>query len=240
MYELRLEQFAGPIEKLLEMIEGKKLEITELNLADVTADFLTYLNALKNADEKLNNIDPHILADFIVVASQLILIKSKALLPNLELTNEEEKDIKDLENRLRFYQQFKPAIDHIKKLWEQNSVSISRPLFSGRPTVFYPASNIKINELHKAIKIIFESLEQLSSKSQTIKLSLISLEDKIKEIMSLLESNLKFSKLSKEKPTSEIIVLFLALLHLLAGQLIKVEQKERFSDIIIEKNKYQN
>ncbi len=58
--------------------------------------------------------------------------------------------------------------------------------------------------------------------------------------MSLLESNLKFSKLSKEKPTSEIIVLFLALLHLLAGQLIKVEQKERFSDIIIEKNKYQN
>ena len=235
MYELKLEQFTGPIEKLLGLIEERKLEITELNLAEVTADFLNYLNSLKSADGEAKSVDSRILADFIVVASQLLLIKSKALLPNLQLTGEEEKDIKDLQNRLHFYQQFKPAMGHLKKLWEQNNISISRPLFSGRPAFFYPADNIKINDLYKLVKEIFETIQQLSEKSQTIKSSLISLEEKIEEIMNRLGPDLNFGKLAKEKPRSEIIVLFLALLHLLAKQLIKVEQKKRFSDIMIEK-----
>ena len=260
MYELKLEQFTGPIEKLLDLIEERKLEITELNLAEVTADFLTYLDMLTDADGTQTNVEsgvsvgqrsvrvsPRLLADFIVVASQLLLIKSKALLPNFQLTGEEEKDVKDLQNRLHFYRQFKPAMGHLKKLWEQNNISISRPLFSGRPAFFYPADNIKINDLYKLVKGIFETIQQLSEKSQTIKSSLITLEEKIEEIMNRLgparlndvshsgRPDLNFGKLAKEKPRSEIIVLFLALLHLLAKQLIKVEQKKQFSDIMIEK-----
>lgn len=234
-YELKLEQFSGPIEKLLELIEEKKMEITELSLADVTADFLNYLNGLKNSNGEEGRIDSRILADFIVVASHLLLIKSKALLPSLQLTTEEEEGIKDLQSRLNFYQQFKPAIGHLKKLWEQNNISISRPLFAGRPAVFYPAENIKIYELRKIVKEIFENFQQLSEKSQTIKSSLITLEEKIEEIMNRLGSDLSFDKLKKEKPRSEIIVLFLALLHLVTRQLIKVEQKNKFSDIMIEK-----
>ena len=249
MYELKLEQFTGPIEKLLDLIEERKLEITELNLAEVTADFLTYLDMLTDADGTQTNAEksPRLLADFIVVSSQLLLIKSKALLPNFQLTGEEEKDVKDLQNRLHFYRQFKPAMGHLKKLWEQNNISISRPLFSGRPAFFYPADNIKINDLYKLVKGIFETIQQLSEKSQTIKSSLITLEEKIEEIMNRLgparlndvshsgRPDLNFGKLAKEKPRSEIIVLFLALLHLLAKQLIKVEQKKQFSDIMIEK-----
>ena len=83
-YELKTEQFSGPIEKLWELIEEKKLEITELNLAEVTADFLNYLKTIEK-------VEPKLLADFVVIASRLLLIKSKALLPNLELTVEEEK-----------------------------------------------------------------------------------------------------------------------------------------------------
>ncbi len=234
-YELKLEQFSGPIEKLLELIEEKKMEITELSLAEVTADFLNYLNSLKNDNGEEGSIDPRILADFIVVASHLLLIKSKALLPSLQLTTEEEESIKDLQSRLNFYQQFKPAIGHLKKLWEQNHISISRPLFAGRPAVFYPAENIKIEELCKIVKEIFENFQQLSVKSQTIKSSLITLEEKIEEIMNRLGPDLSFDKLKKEKPRSEIVVLFLALLHLLTRQLIKVEQKNKFSNIMIEK-----
>ncbi len=234
-YELKLEQFSGPIEKLLELIEEKKMEITELSLAEVTADFLNYLNGLKNDNGEEGGIDPRILADFIVVASHLLLIKSKALLPSLQLTTEEEESIKDLQSRLNFYQQFKPAIGHLKKLWEQNHISISRPLFAGRPAVFYPAENIRVEELRKIVKEIFENFQQLSVKSQTIKSSLITLEEKIEEIMNRLGPDLSFDKLKKEKPRSEIVVLFLALLHLLTRQLIKVEQKNKFSNIMIEK-----
>jgi segregation and condensation protein A len=234
-YELKLEQFSGPIEKLLGLIEERKMEITDLNLAEVTADFLNYVNGLKNGGEEAKTIDSRILADFIVIASQLLLIKSKALLPNLELTGEEENEIKDLENRLQFYKQFKPAMGYLKKLWENGGVSVSRPLFSGLPAVFYPAKNIKIEELQKLIREIFESFQQLAEKSQTVKSSLITLEEKIEEIMKRLGPDLNFGELTREKPRAEIVVLFLALLHLLAKQLIKVEQKSKFSDIMIEK-----
>ncbi len=239
-YELRLTQFSGPIEKLLEMIEEKKLEITELNLAEVTADFLQYvtrINADNNADKRgYVGVEPRLLADFVVIAAKLLLIKSKALLPNFQLTEEEEKDIKDLENRLKIYRQFKPAIDHLKELSERNKISISQPLFSRRPIIFYPSENLKIDELHKAIKGIFDNFKQFQNETKIIRSSLITLEEKIEEIVNRLGiESFKFEELTKEKPRSEIIVLFLALLHLLAKQSISVEQKEKFSDIIIEK-----
>ena len=72
-YEVKLDKFSGPLEKLLELIEEKQLEITLVNLAQVTGDFLEYL---KNLDEDSKH--PSILADFVVIASRLLLIKSKA------------------------------------------------------------------------------------------------------------------------------------------------------------------
>jgi segregation and condensation protein A len=307
MYELRIGNFSGPIEKLLELIEEKKLEITELSLAEVTADFLRYIQTLTdagstqtdaevnkaqtnaennirtqtNADDTQTNaeinqaqtnaesdvcvsprsvcVSPRLLADFIVIASQLLLIKSKSLLPNLRLTEEEEKDIKDLQYRLRFYQQFKPAMTYFKKLWEQNNSSYARPLFSNlfnpkqsQSIFFYPAENIKIEELYKAINKIFENIKEVLE-SEVIKTSLISLEEKIEEILKRLSADsrglnadshrkyadlngkVNFDELMDGKTRSEIVVLFLAVLHLLANQLIRVEQKQKFESIIIEK-----
>ena len=83
IFDLKTAAFSGPLEKLLELVEERKLPITEVNLAEVTNDFLDYLRTLKT-------VDPSVLADFIVVASRLILIKSKALVPELTLTPEEE------------------------------------------------------------------------------------------------------------------------------------------------------
>jgi len=301
MYELKLGQFSGPIEKLLELIEEKKLEITELSLAEVTADFLRYIQTLTdagstqtnteinqaqtNADDTQTNaeinqaqtnaesdvcvgprsvcVSPRLLADFIVIASQLLLIKSKSLLPNLRLTEEEEKDIKDLQYRLHFYQQFKPAMTYFKKLWERNNSSYARPLFSNlfnpkqsQSIFFYPAENIKIEELYKAINKIFENIKEVLE-SEVIKTSLISLEEKIEEILKRLSADSRgprsrasslrgrlnadkcgkigFNELITGRSRSEIVVLFLAVLHLLANQLIRVEQKQKFESIMITK-----
>jgi segregation and condensation protein A len=202
---------------------------------------LQYLKTQIDTDENTDKhgyISPRIIADFVAVAAQLLLIKSKALLPGIKLTSEEEEKIKDLEGRLLFYKNFKPTISYLKQLSENKKVSISRPLFSGRPAFFYPSENIKIEELHKVIRTIFESLAEIPEK-QTIKLSLISLEEKIEEIMKRIKvistSNLKFQELTAEKSRSEIIVMFLAVLHLLTNQLIRIEQKNRFEEIVIEK-----
>ena len=230
-YELRTEKFSGPLEKLLELIEEKRLEITELSLAAVTADFLKYLQGIEAAH-------PRILADFVVVASRLLLIKSKALLPNLELTSEEEKSIKDFEAQLRFYQSFKPALGHLKTLWDRKKFSAGRQFMAGRPIIFYPSANVTMKNLERAVAAIFDVLNRLATETGTIKSSLISLEEKIQEIINLFKKSkslnaLKFKELKKEKSKAEIIVMFLALLHLLHEQLVRVEQKGKFSDMRI-------
>jgi len=231
MYELTTEKFSGPIGKLLELIEEKKLEITELNLAEITADFLEYV-------KKIEAVEPRLLANFINVAASLLLIKSKSLLPDLKLTMEEEENIKDLEGRLNFYRNCKPAMNHIKKLAGKKNVEISRPLFFCRPEVFYPSPDITIENLLKSAEKILEALREMPEE-QKIERSLITLEEKIEEIVARLKVELErstsFGSLLKDKPRSEVVVLFLALLHLLSEQMISVKQNKGFSDIIIEK-----
>lgn len=229
-YELKIENFSGPIEKLLELIEAKKMEITDLNLAEVTADFLNYL-------KELEIVEPRMLADFVAIAAALLLIKSKAILPDLKLSEEEERDIKDLEGRLRRYAEFKPAIVLLKKLYEQKNFSVSRQLLYNSEPVFYPAPNMNVESLKNAVSAIFTELNKLNLESQTIEYSLIKLEEKIEEIAKKIEQGIgNFSEIIKAKSRAEIIVLFLALLHLLREQLVKVEQNEKFSDIIIKNN----
>lgn len=237
MYKVQTDKFSGPIEKLVELIEQRKLPITELSLAEVTADFLKYLKTIEK-------IEPRLLADFIVVASRLLLIKSKSLLPEFKLTVEEKEGIKDLEERLRRYRAFKPAIYLFKKTYERNGYSVSRPLFLGRfvsPTggspIFYPSKNLSVKILHRAINSVFEAFREFAPEVRVSEFSpMLSLEEKIEEVVNRLQEGIgQFGKIAAGKSRSEIIVLFLALLHLLRDQLVKAEQKEGFSDIIIEK-----
>ena len=96
IYEIKTAEFQGPMDKLLELIEEKQLPITKVNIAEVTADFLEYI-------KKIGSVHPKILAVFIAVASRLILIKSHNLLPNIEISEEEEGEITDLELSLKHF-----------------------------------------------------------------------------------------------------------------------------------------
>jgi len=229
-YELTLEKFKGPLEKLLELIEEKKLPIGEVSLSQVTDDFLKYL-------EQAKDIDFSMLADFISVASRLILIKSKSLLPDLELSQEEETDIKDLEKRLALYQEFRSAKKHIESLWNSKNRSHARPFFGGLDSVkvFYPGNKVSEESLSASLREIFETVKRLSAETETIREKIISLEEKIKEVIARLQEKgeTSLSHLSESKDKSEIIVIFLAILHLAREQFIRLEQGANFSDIMI-------
>ena len=99
MYKVKLEQFQGPLDLLLQLTEEKKLDITEISLAKVTDQYLTYL---KNSE--VISLDD--LANFLIIASRLILIKSRMLLPTLELSKEEEQDIETLKRQLEEYKRY--------------------------------------------------------------------------------------------------------------------------------------
>ena len=112
-YTVRLQQFEGPLDLLLELIEKEKLDITEISLASVAEQYLEYLN-------NLQNISPGVLVNFLTVASKLILIKSRSILPTLEISEEEEEEIQDLKKQLEEYKKFKDASKIIGKIVEKN------------------------------------------------------------------------------------------------------------------------
>lgn len=232
IYEVKLDQFSGPLEKLLELIEERQLEVTQISLAAVTEDFINYLKSLAEHEKH-----PSVLADFVVVAARLLLIKSKAILPNLELTEEETTDIRDLELRLKIYQEYKNAAIDLNKLWNKNRQSFSRQFLMNLPPVFYPPENLKAGGLERAMKGILSMLKDLIPEKQTVKRIIITIEEKVKELLGRLQEQAEqsFHALSGNRPKVEIIVLFLAILHLLRDRLIKTEQTGQFSDIIVRK-----
>ncbi len=235
-YEVQLDQFAGPLDKLLELIEEKQLEVTLVSLAQITGDFLEYL---KNLDEESKH--PSVLADFVVIASRLILIKSKAILPTLELTEEEETDIKDLEARLKIYKEFKEASKLLSDLWGKNRSSYGRELFMNLPVVFYPAPNMTILNLEERILELIKELKGLIPEQQSVKKIIVTVEMKVKELLERLKEKAEhsFQSLSKDKSKLEIILLFLAMLHLIRDRIAQANQPELFSDITFQKHEEQ-
>ncbi len=231
-YELSLESYQGPIGKLLELIEEKKMEITLVNLAEVTGSFFEYLKKLE-AEHK----DHSLVADFLVVASKLLLIKSKVLLPTLPLTEEEESDIKNLEARLRLYQELKKAQVHIKSNWHPVPVLMTREFLMARAPAFYPPSKIEPKDIKAGLQNLLGEIEKFLKPVVRIKSEIINLKAKIEEIFArLTEKPMGFGKLKNGKARSEIVVLFLAILHMIRDQLISVDQPGQFGEITIVKN----
>ena len=228
-YELSIGEFRGPLDKLLQLIEEKELEITRLNIAEVTSDFLGYLERLER------RIEHKELADFVVVAARLILIKSHALLPHIELSEEEEKDIAELEERLRFYQEFKNAELGLQELWGQY-VSYGRPFLNSLQPGFYLSQKVTPGELHGLMKDLSVSLQEIQRLDEE-EVQMVSMEEKIKEMLVRVGEIVKtsFSSLSKDRGRSEVVVMFLALLHLLKDSKIEVVQESMFAEIDIVK-----
>ncbi|MEW6617109.1 MAG: segregation/condensation protein A [Patescibacteria group bacterium] len=231
VYELKLETYKGPLEKLLELIEEKKMEITSVNIAEVTGDFLQYIEKLGEEEKTREYI-----ADFLVVASKLILIKSKVLLPSLPLTEEEESDISNFEARLRLYQELKHAQPHIKEGWREFPQMMHREFLMTMGPLFYPPKRITVDDLHNSIQKAFGELQKVLRPVGVIKAEIINLREKINEVFSrLTDSPTLFKHLREGKTKGEVVVLFLAILHLIKDQLINVEQENHFAEMTVAK-----
>lgn len=232
MYTIKLDQFEGPLDLLLELIEGQKLEVTKISLAQVTNQFLDYL---KSND---NNITAERLANFLVVASKLILIKSRALLPFLELTKEEEEDIGDLEKQLKEYQQFRQAAQALRGMLDQHNVCFSREHKEVLTGLFYPPRNIGGDNLAEIFQRILNDVPVVVELPKDILKSRVSIEDKIRYITEAIKKRVEisFHSLTNGNGGREHLVAnFLAMLELARQKLIAIEQKQMFGEIVISK-----
>lgn len=231
-FKLKIADFEGPIEVLLRLVEEKKLHISQVALASVTDDFIAHL-------EKLENSDKTQMANFIFVASTLMLIKSISLLPELKITEEEKGSIEDLENRLKVYARMKELSENIKKMYGRRII-FTRQTSRELVPVFSPSQDLNLNNLREAINRVLANLPKLAEKlPQAIVQKVISLEEVIENLATRVQSALKtsfrdFVRDKKEKVN--VIVSFLGMLELVKRGIVLVEQDEHFSDISIQQS----
>src|SRR5574343_1118658 len=114
-FTIKTSVFEGPLDLLLSLVEKRKLFINDISLAKVTDDFISHI---QNSGQLPMEESAH----FILIASSLLLIKSKSLLPTLTLTEEEEEGIHDLETRLKIYQRIKDASQGINNIFAKNII----------------------------------------------------------------------------------------------------------------------
>ncbi|MFA5871223.1 MAG: segregation/condensation protein A [Parcubacteria group bacterium] len=231
-YNVQLEKFEGPLDLLLKLIEEQKLDITLVSISKVADDYLEYIRA--SQDISLEN-----LAEFITVASKIILIKSQSILPNLEIAPEEEKEIKDLEQQLREYKKFKEASEKIKEIFAKGHRSFSRDyLLNVSADVFLPPKNLNAFDLKKILLNIIAEIILPDKVDEEAVQEIITLEEKINDFHQKLQSKVEFyfsHVSSTAKNRIDVIVAFLALLEMIKQRLVTVEQNSLFSDIKIAK-----
>lgn len=231
MYRVKVEKFEGPLDLLLQLIEQNKLDITEVSLAQVTEQYLQTLHASKE------HISAGILADFLVIAAKLLILKSKALLPYL--MEEEDEGELELAEQLRIYRQYYEASKAISKMIAKKRFSFSRPkLFVSEELGFHPPLGVTTRRLYKIFQEILREIGPFIDLPKSIVRKTIHITEKIQRIRDVItrEARISFSKLLAEsKNRTEIIVSFLALLELVKQKIVAIRQDHLFQDIYIEK-----
>jgi segregation and condensation protein A len=233
VYTIKTVNFEGPFVVLLNLIEERKLFINEISLAQVTEDYLKYVN-------NLNKLTPAEIASFIVVAATLILIKSKSLLPNFNLTLEEEGDIKNLEDRLKIFEFYSKLSNNIKNNFGKNI--IFSPLErKNEVLVFLPDEQITAKNMMTFAHGVLGKIPQKVFLPKVEVKKVVSIEEMIDKLTKRIENSLKFNfkEFSGKAETREervvVIVGFLAMLELVRQGILSVAQKSNFEDIVIEK-----
>jgi segregation and condensation protein A len=231
-YNVKTEIFEGPLDVLLSLIEKRKLLINDISLSKVADDYIAYVRGL-------GEIPLADTAQFVLIASTLILIKSKSLLPGIELSEEEQGSIDDLEHRLKMRQKYKELSLNVKKLFGKHMLYMRLPKREV-VVVFSPDKNTNQTGLLSKIKYVLSNVPKIEALPKTIVKKVISLEEAILSLTERINKNLKmnFKEFSKGGKAEKIhvIVSFLAMLELVKQGIIAVRQDKAFHDIEMESN----
>jgi segregation and condensation protein A len=229
-FSIKTEVFEGPLELLLDLVEKRKFLINDISLASVTDEYMRQVSIMQELS--LPNT-----AQFIALAATLLLIKSKSLLPVLELTSEEEEGIDDLEVRLRRYQMYRDAARTLEEIFgkqvnhERQYVAFSEPLFvTDKWTTTESLSTVIADVLFNLPK------KEIKQKVQVRKV--ISLEEMIDRLHKRIETQVKISLrelLEDNNERHHMIVGFLAILESFKQGSVLVVQANRFDDIHVER-----
>lgn len=226
-FSIRTDGFEGPLELVLDLIEARKLLVNDLALASITEEFITHIRAQESFPIEET-------ANFIQIAATLILVKSKSLIPDLALTDEESADVEDLKRRLEAYEKVREASRELVQIYGKSVMAKGgeRPV----EIVFAPSSDLTANALAETLAIVLSArvvVEELPVARVKPLVTIEEMMDRLaKRVQSAMTISFKdFAGSNKEK--IEVVVSFLALLELVKQGAVAAEQYGEHGDIRI-------
>ena len=234
-YPVSLPIFDGPIELLLHLIERQELDITEVSLVAITDQYL-------RAIEAMQEIEPEALADFLVVAARLLYIKSRGLLPQPEVEEEEEKQSEALLQQLLDYRRFKAAADELRlraSMGLRTNVRLAPPQMERRLDLTELTIERLAAAAQRAMRNVASSVAPPSVRAYPITVAeqMAAIRERIRNQAGTEgggDRYLSFTALlSQSRSRLEIVVTFLAVLELIKQREIAAEQHETFGEIVL-------
>jgi len=238
-FSIKTEAYQGPFELVLDLIEARKLLVNDLALASITEDFIQHVKA--QAEFPVEET-----ANFIQIAATLLLIKSRSLIPDLALTEDENADVEDLKRRLAAYEKVREAARELSRLFGKN-VMVSagerrvEPIFA--PSIDLTTGGIA-EALAGALKRALAARETVENLPEARVKPMVTIEEMIDRLAKRVQSAMtlsfkEFSKSTKDPSNTlgaskiEVIVSFLALLELVKQGAVAAEQFNTYGDIRI-------
>ena len=220
--------YEGPFDMLLDLIESRKLLVNDLALASITEDFIQHIR--EQATFPVEET-----ADFIQIAATLLLIKSKSLIPDLMLTEEENADVEDLKNRLAAYEKIREAARELSRIY--GKTVMVRAGWRAPEIVFTPSRDLSANALAEIFARMLSTREKVIEELPKARVKpLITIEEMMDQLAKRVQKSLSLSFkefAGNAKMRVEIIVSFLALLELVKQGAVAAEQFDTHGDIRI-------
>lgn len=236
--QLDLEVFQGPFDLLLHLIKQLKIDINDIPMTQITQQYLEYVHTMKQFE-----IDD--IADYLVMASTLIEIKARMLLPvELEETENYEDPRHELVQHLLLYQQFQDVTEVLEEMQQKRSFFFSKPsedVSSYQDFIPLPDDWINEHDLLQAMEAVLLRQFDRQPPLTTIDQDPVTVEEKIQELLAWVKKypneTVTFNEVLRRHTRSEIVATFMALLELVRKQQILLKQTHVRQPIVIQARK---
>ena len=233
MYEITIDNFSGPMDLLLHLIKQSKMDIMNIKLEVIIDEYLDYI-------KKMDELNLDVASSYLVMAAELLEIKSKMLLPKEELEEEEEDPKERLINRLILYQQYKDQIESFKELESERGTYFTKIPSSldeyqeGEKKALI--TDVTLDDLVSAFEKFLERVDLEKPIHTKVTKKELSVEERITNIKSRFKfaKKIDFYDLFDVKTKEYVVVTFLAILEMAKNREITIYQDGNFDNIICE------
>lgn len=233
-YKFTINDFEGPLDLLLHLIKESNINICDINIVEITEQYLNFI-------EKEQNLNLNIASEYLIMAAELIEIKSKMLLPKQEKNIDEETDIKEnLINKLIEYNKYKGIIPQLKELNDERNT-----IYTKSPENLDYLEKEKVNNESSELHILLDAFNKFLNEQKdneplktTVTKKEYSIEKRNKEIKNILRKKniINFIELFDTISKEYIVITFLSILDLAKKNEIIIEQDKNFKNIILKNN----